>query len=644
MGGGTGTTAPGASQHRTGRRGVAAIAALGVVFGDIGTSPLYAFRAALDPTANPAVERSAVPILGLTSLIVWAIVLVVLIQYVAFIMRADNDGEGGVMALVSLIVKGRRHGRGRGALVVLGVLGASLFLGDSLITPAISVLSAVEGLEQVDPALVPWVVPLSLVIVVSLFALQRLGTTIVAGLFGPVMLLWFGTIGVLGVVSIAAHPAVLGALSPSYAVRFFAQDPFTAFVALGAVVLAVTGAEALYADLGHFGAAPIRSAWLVIVFPALVANYLGQASLVLRSPAAGNNPFFGMLPAGWVLPMVVLATLATIIASQAVISGTFSLVRQAIRLEYLPRLNIQHTSDQDLGRVYLPMVNAALAVGVVILIVAFESSTGLAGAYGIAVTGTMSITGMLFLFHAWSRGGPRNRLVAAAMAVLLLVDLTFLSANLLKIPSGGWVPLVVAACVFAVMANWHSGRRRIRESMTARPVSLGTFFDHIAHAQPPVQRVPGVALFVTRAEESTPWAMRAMAEQLLALPHDVVVITVAVLERPHVGPLDRGELVVHATGGGPVAVLQLRFGFNDHQALPLTIQRLLTPILSTSELQRASYVVSTFTFEVDEGATRQRRWRQQLYIWTARWGVDPIRYHDLPPNRTILMGHSMQLP
>src|SRR4051794_30662375 len=469
------------------------LGALGVVFGDIGTSPLYALQTVFSAD-NHAVKATVGDVYGVLSLVIWSVTIIVSIKYVTFIMRADNDGEGGIMALIALIQRARLTSRAaKVALVLLGVFGASLFYGDGMITPAISVLSAVEGLEVAAPSLEHVVVEITLAVLAVLFTIQRFGTGAVGRLFGPVMALWFGLLGVAGLVKVVQHPGVLRCLSPSYGLQFIFDHGGVAFIALGSIVLTVTGAEALYADMGHFGRPPIRRAWFLFVFPALALNYMGQSALILRDPRAIENPFFLLFPDWAQLPMVFLATVATVIASQAVISGAFSVTRQAVRLGFLPRLVIHHTSQEE-GQVYVPAVNWGIFLAVVALVVGFGSSQHLASAYGIAVTGTLAIDTILFFFVVRVMWHRPMWLVIGGATLFLLVDLTFFSANLTKVLHGGWFPLTIAAIVFTILTTWQKGREIVTGNRTREEGPLREFVQHIRELDPPLFRCPGTAV------------------------------------------------------------------------------------------------------------------------------------------------------
>jgi len=625
-------------------RGAVTIAALGVVFGDIGTSPLYAVQTVFAADVVRPVAVHPVAVYGVASLIVWSVMLVVTVKYVALIMRAQNDGEGGIMALVSLLVRERHGGHVPQRLVMLGIVGAALFFGDSLITPAISVLSAVEGLELLRPSFGRFVVPVAVAIIVVLFAIQRRGTSVVGGVFGPVMLVWFTAIGLCGLRGVIEDPSVLRGLSPTYAIDFFRADGLTAFLALGGVVLAVTGAEALYADLGHFGSRPIRRAWLLVVFPALVLNYLGQGAVILQQPAAAGGPFFALVPHALLAPMVLLATAATVIASQAVISGAFSLARQATRLGYLPNLEIRHTSAEDPGQVYVPVVNAILLIGVLVLVLGFGSSARLASAYGIAVTGTMAITAVLFFTRALGRGRHPRSLIVAAATVILTVDVAFLAANVVKIPSGGWLPLIVGAALFAVMANWHAGHRRIARRRRQQEGSVQEYVQELAQLGRRLHRVPGTAVFLTRPGSTTAPALRAVAERIHTLPECVIVLTVHVQELPHVAVADQITIDSLGRGDDGIFAVQLRLGFDDVHSIPLALQHAadIDGFEGPVDLADATYFVSVTSMRI--GSSRGiARLRQRLYVGTAALATDPVRYYDLPPARTLTIGGTLVL-
>jgi KUP system potassium uptake protein len=583
-------------------------------------------------------------IYGVISLIFWTITIVVSIKYVALIMRADNDGEGGIMALIALLL--RIHvGGGRkavAALAALGIVGASLFFGDSIITPAISVLSAVEGLEVVAPSLHELVVPIAAAILILLFAIQRLGTGVVGRMFGPVMVLWFTTIAAFGLNETVQHTEILRALSPTYAVQFFADDGLTAFLSLGGVVLAVTGAEALYADMGHFGRSPIRRAWFFLVFPALILNYLGQGALLIAHPAAASYPFYLLIPHWARLPMVFLATLATIIASQSVISGAFSVTRQAVRLGYLPRLRITHTSLRE-GQIYVPFVNWTLLVAVLIVVFAFEKSTKLASAYGIAVTGTITITSLLFFVVARARWHWPLWIVVLAATGFGIVDLAFLLANLTKIASGGWLPLLVAAAVSTILFTWQNGRVIVTENREKLEGPLQDFVNKLHAKEPPVMRVPGTAVFLNRGNTTTPLAMRANVQFNHTLHEHVVVMSIDTEPVPYVA--DDKRLVISDLGfrDDGISHVTARFGFQEMPNVPEVLreanERGLEAPLDPSD---ASYFLSKLDL-VATDTPGLSRWRKRLFLATAELAADPVDYFVLPRDRTVLLGSQCEI-
>jgi KUP system potassium uptake protein len=615
-----------------------ALGALGVVFGDIGTSPLYAMQTVFS-IDNGAVRPTAGDVYGVVSLVFWSVTLIVSIKYVVFVMRADNDGEGGVMALAAL-ARSTLVGPNRrrvAAVLALGVLGAALFYGDSVITPAISVLSAVEGLKVSAPGLAEFVVPIAAVILALLFALQRWGTQRVGNLFGPVMVLWFGCLALAGVAEVIRHPAIVRGLSPSYAALFVADHPYIAFIAMGAVVLAITGGEALYADMGHFGRGPIRRAWFVLAFPALTLNYLAQAALILRDPASRANPFFLLVPHWARLPMVVLATVATVIASQAVISGAFSVSRQALRLGFLPHLRVRQTSSQEYGQIYIAGVNWALFVAVALAVVTFRSSARLATAYGVAVTGTFLITTTLFLVVArahWHWAAWRLVLVGVFFGG---AELTFFSANLTKVAHGGWLTLLIAVIVFTVMLTWQRGRQIVTAAREEMEGPLPDFLDTIHTHQVQVQRVPGTAVFPHPNKETTPLALRANVTYNHVLHDHVVIISGRTANVPHI-PWDQRLTIDHLgdeTDG--IVHVAAEFGFQDTTDFPEVLRR-VTVMRPEDDLDpdNASYFVSRITLRRTD-RPGMVTWRKALFIGLAHNAPSQAESLCLPNERTIVM-------
>ena len=618
-----------------------AVGALGVVFGDIGTSPLYALQTVFS-IDHGEVRPTPDDVYGVISLVFWSITVVVSLKYVVFVLRADNEGEGGVLALAALM---RRFtggvGRRTQLVVLLGVFGAALFYGDSVITPAISVLSAVEGLQVAAPSLAHLVLPIGAAIVALLFAAQRFGTHLVGRLFGPVMILWFATLALTGLAQIIRHPDIVRGLSPTYIVTFVAAHPYTAFIAMGAVVLAITGAEALYADMGHFGRPPIRRAWFAVVFPALTLNYLGQGALILNDPTAVRNPFFLLVPDWARVPMVILATLATVIASQAVISGAFSVSRQAMRLGFLPHLTIRQTSSREGGQIYVPAVNWLLFGGVLVLMFGFPSSSRLAIAYGVAVTGTLLITTVLFLIVAkvvWR--WPTWKLVGAGVLFGGL-ELVYFVANLTKIVHGGWLPLLIAFAVFSVMTTWQRGR----EIVTARRVELeGLLSDFIASLHKnPVARVPGTAVFPHLSKDTTPLALRANVAYNHVLHERVVIVTVKSENVPHVRPSERLNVDDLGDSKDGIVHLTAHYGFQDDQDIP-EILRSDHNLSDERDIDgdTAFYFLSRITLRRGDDRTL-RSWRKRLFIGLARNAASPAEYFNLPDDRTVVMGSHIDL-
>jgi KUP system potassium uptake protein len=618
-----------------------AVGALGVVFGDIGTSPLYAMQTVFAIEGH-AVKPTSGDVYGVISLVFWSVTLVVSIKYVAFILRADNDGEGGVMALAALARQAvQGHARSMAFALLLGVLGASLFYGDSVITPAISVLSAVEGLEVVRPGLSDAVLPIGVAILAVLFLVQRFGTHQVGRFFGPVMIVWFAVLALTGLPEVARHPGILRALSPTYIAVFVGDHPYLAFVALGAVVLAITGAEALYADMGHFGRSPIRRAWFFVAFPCLIANYLGQGALVLHDHRAVSNPFYLLAPHWARIPLVVLATVATVIASQAVISGAYSVSRQAVRLGFLPNLTVRHTSSREIGQIYLPAVNWLLFGTVLVVMVAFRSSSRLATAYGLAVTGTFLITTVLFLIvAAASWHWARWKLITAGV-VFGLVEVTYFAANLTKIHHGGWLPLAIAAVVVTVMTTWQSGRHIVTDRRTELEGPLMEFVDKVRQKQ--LTRVPGTAVFPHPTKETTPLALRANVEFNRVLHEHVVIMSVRSMSVPYVARDDRVTVDPLLYSDDGIVHIEARFGFQDEQDLPDVLRQVVG---MTDELQfdpeRAFYFLSRISILRGDGLGMSR-WRKRLFLGLAHNAANPAERFHLPEDRTIVVGAHLEL-
>jgi len=608
------------------------VGALGVVFGDIGTSPLYAMRETAVAVGGHAASPAAV--YGGLSLILWALVIVVTVKYVAFIMRADNNGEGGVMALAALAHRSPVPRAAKTAIGVAALMGLALFYGDGMLTPAISVLSAMEGLGASD-AFKPWILPLTLIVLVALFLFQNHGTERIGKLFGPVMVLWFLVLAILGAIAIAREPHILFAADPRYALRLFVTEPWTAFVALGSVVLAVTGCEALYADMGHFGARAIRWAWLYFAFPALVLNYFGQGAVLLSNPAAAPLLFYALVP-GWLhYPMVALATIATIIASQAVISGVFSITRQAVQLGQLPRMEIRHTSEREMGQIYVPRSNAMLAVGVVLIVLIFKSSDALAAAYGIAVTGVMVISTALVAVVARYRWGWKTPTVLAVFGVLGLIDAAFMTSNALKIVQGGWLPLAVAGATFVIMDTWRMGRRIHMDAMRDDALSLDLF---LARADKFSQRIAGTAVFLAPRLDAVPNALLHSLKHYKVLHERVVLCNVSVADTPFVPKAKR--VTVDKLGKGFFTV-RISYGFFETPDIPAALQLARSQGLAL-EPDSTTYFLGRETLVPGEKPS-MKRWRVALYMWLVSNALSPTRFYHLTPGRVVELGTQVSI-
>jgi KUP system potassium uptake protein len=610
-----------------------AIGAIGVVFGDIGTSPLYALKESFIGHHPLAVDRPH--IFGVLSLIFWTMMLVVTLKYVFVILRADNKGEGGSLALLALISRKLGQNRWSAAITMLGVIATALFYGDAIITPAISVLSAVEGLVVVQAGLEKLVLPIAIVILIGLFAIQSRGTAAVGKLFGPVMIVYFIVIAVLGIRGIAQAPEVLWALNPVYALKFFLIDPGLAFLALGSVVLAVTGAEALYADMGHFGRKAIMVSWLYIALPCLLLNYLGQSALLLTNPAAAENPFFLMAPEWSRLPLVILATMATVIASQAVISGAFSISQQAVQLGFLPRVSIQHTSAKAAGQIYVPLVNWGLLILVIMLVLGFKNSSNLASAYGIAVTGTMFITACMLgvlTFAVWKWPPAIAALVTGAF---LIVDGAYFASNITKIPDGGWFPLLVAAITFIVLTTWASGRRLVLERLQedAMPVDL-----FIQSTSGRVKRVAGTAVFLTSTSDGIPPSLLHNLKHNHVLHERVVLLTVMTAPVPHYPPQNRAEVV--ELGEGFYRIV-LRYGFMDEVDIPAELA-VVADAGGPFKPMTTSYFLARQTL-IAASHPGMAIWREKLFAWMVRNAESAMEFFKLPSNRVIELGSQVEI-
>jgi KUP system potassium uptake protein len=618
-----------------------ALAALGVVYGDIGTSPLYALRECFkgERGLSPTVDN----VLGILSLIVWSLNFVVSFKYISLVMRADNRGEGGILALMALLRSKGTAGRAqiRRVLLPLGLFGAALLYGDGVITPAISVLGAMEGLKVVAPAFDPFVVPITVAILLGLFLFQKRGTAGVGAVFGPITLVWFICITLLGIRGILLDPSVLRAVNPWYAVKFFLEDGLRGFLILGAVVLVFTGGEALYADMGHFGKRPIRLAWFALVLPALLINYFGQGALLLHDPASASNPFYGLVPTPLLLPMIVVATAAAIVASQALISGAFSLTQQAVQLGYCPRVTIRHTSRTEVGQIYIPEVNQALAVACIGLVLAYRSSSNLAAAYGIAVTGTMTITTVLYYevmrarwrWPVWKAGGLAG--------LFLVVDVTFFSANLVKVPSGGWFPIVVALAIFTLMATWKQGRVLLAGIMRENSLPMDLFLRDIARRKPP--RVPGVAVFLTSDASGAPPVLLHHLKHNQVLHERVILLSVVTKEIPAVPEQER--LRTRGLGEGFCQVIA-QYGFMETPDVPTVVKALAQPpptgLGLTVNLMQTTFYLGRETL-IATGRSKMATWRKRLFIVMTRNAQSAATFFGLPPNRVVELGAQIQL-
>ncbi len=618
------------------RLALLAFTALGVVYGDIGTSPLYAIKDVFKDTYG--LEPSPFNVFGVLSLIVWSLILVVTVKYVAFILRADNRGEGGVYALVALITEMQRKKGAtvaKAALIMLGLFGGAFLYGDGIITPAISVLGAMEGLEIINPGLGMLVVPLSFMVIALLFYFQYQGTARIGSAFGWIMLAWFSSIAVLGVRGIVLNPEILLSMNPWYGVQFFWAHPVKSFVALGAVVLVVTGGEALYADMGHFGRKAIRLAWFAMVLPALLINYFGQGALVLSNPAAVENPFYLLAPTWWLYPQVVISTLAAIVASQALISGAFSLTQQAVQLGYSPRVTIVHTSEQEAGQIYIPEVNVMLAIGTLYLVLAYRSSAALGQMYGVAVTGTMLITNLLFFVLARERFGWKLRSALFFLIPFVVIDVAFFSSNLLKVPSGGWVPLLVASMVFALMSTWKRGRALLHTLMLERSLPIQDFISSLESGR--VVRVPGTAIFMTSESEGTPVVLLHHLKHNKVLHEQVILLSVVARESPEVPAANRLRIEKLPLGIYRVRAL---YGFMETPNVEDIRARLSEAGIKTKRMDTTYYLGRERLIPTSGGA--MAKWRKRLFAVMARNARSATQYFSIPPNRVVELGTQIE--
>ncbi|MFC1545276.1 potassium transporter Kup [Gemmatimonadota bacterium] len=622
---------PASGKHLTGLT----LAAIGVVFGDIGTSPIYALRESFHP--DHGIPPTSENVLGVLSLIFWSLIIVISVKYLGAVMKADNRGEGGIIALTALVSPPNEEAVGRRRLLVLaGLFGAALLYGDSMITPAISVLSAVEGLEVTTHGLHLFVIPITVVILVALFAFQPRGTARIGAVFGPVMVIWFATLAVTGIGSILRYPSVLQALLPSEAVDFFIRNRALSFLVLGSVFLVVTGGEALYADMGHFGKRPIRLAWFLLVLPCLMLNYLGQGALVIHDPGALSAPFFLLAPSWAAYPLIIITTVATIIASQAVISGAFSLTRQAVQLGYLPRLRIQHTSEKHIGQIYMPMVNWLLLIACIGLVLGFRSSSRLAAAYGVAVTTDMVFTTILFTVVALRRWQWRPSLVALMALGFLTVDLAFWGGNLPKIPHGGWFPLAVAGTMFVVMTTWKTGRRLLAANISSRNVPVEAFLTSLSQQWP--TRVPGTAIYMNSTFEETPPALLHNLKHNQSLHERVILLTIVIHEVPHIDDEERLEIFGL---GADIYRMKVNYGFAEYPDLPTA---LTGQMIGGKEIRmmETSFYLSREQLIAGSGPGLAR-WRRHLFVFLSRNALGAFSFFRLPPNRVVELGIQLEL-
>ncbi len=623
------------AQHKKSSLAGLTLAAIGIVYGDIGTSPLYTLKTVFSPEHGLALTPDN--LLGIISLIFWGLTVIVSLKYVTLVLRADNRGEGGIMALMALALSSvNKSSKRHYQLMLCGVFGAALFYGDSVITPAISVLSAIEGLEVATPALKSYVVPLTIAVLVILYSFQRHGTAGIGRWFGPIMVLWFGALAAMGLVNIIQAPQVLAALNPVYAVKFIVANRLIAFIALGAVVLAFTGAEALYADMGHFGKRPIRFAWFLIVSPALALNYLGQGGLLLAHPDAISNPFYQQLGAWSIYPLVVMSTLATVIASQATISGTFSMTKQAIALGFLPRMRVLHTSASEIGQIYMPVVNWLQLIVVLLAVIGFGSSDNLAAAYGIAVTATMLATTILTFFVIRYRWKLNLLLCWAATGFFLLIDITFFSANALKLFHGGWFPLLLGSVLFIVMLTWRGGRQLVFENLQKHAIPLEDFLASLFVAPP--TRVPGTAIFLRGESDGVPHALLHNLSHNKVLHERVVFFTVHIVEEPWVAEADQVQII---DLGHQCYQMNVNYGFKDEPDIPKVLA-LCECLGLPFEMMETSFFIARQTVISTPGAG-MAPWREHLFVAMSRNARGAADYYQIPTNRVIELGTQVEI-
>ena len=612
-----------------------AFATLGIVFGDIGTSPIYAFRESFE---HSGLEVATTTAYGVASVVFWSLLIVISVKYLMLVMRADNHGEGGILALTSLVMptSGSPATRTGRAIVTLGVFGTALLYGDGLITPAISVLSAVEGFEVASSAFADWVIPVSIAILIALFSIQHRGTDRIAKVFSPIMIVWFSVLGLLGLRQIGAHPGVIRAVSPTYAIDLFVSYPWRAFLALGSIFLVVTGGEALYADMGHFGRSAIQRSWYCLVLPALLLTYFGQAALLAEHPGDVGNPFYDMAPSWGVAPLAVLATMATVIASQALISGAFSLTAQAVQLDYLPRLAVRHTSPHQAGQVYLPLINWLLMIGCVTLVLTFRTSSNLAAAYGIAVTMTMVITSLIFYRVVRDRWGWSTRKALVVITPLLLVDLAFLAANIPKIPSGGWVPLAIGFLLVVQMTTWRRGRELVSARIRRREPTIDDVLTDVERFG--ASRVAGTAVYLSRESSVVPRAMIANVRHNKALHEHVLIVNVSVGEQPHVAVRKRGRVTFLHDG---ITQVRVTFGYMDEPDVPAVL-RGLDGLSDAFDPDDVTYFLGRESVTAGK-VPGMHPWREQLFVLLNRGAANAARFFCLPPDQVLEVGTQVEI-
>ncbi len=617
------------------------IGALGIVFGDIGTSPLYVFSSAFSKTGfNLTISKEFV--LGILSLIIWSLFIVVTIKFIMFLMKADNDGEGGILSLVAIIKNQINKVKHKGLILIFGIIGVALFFGDSTITPAISVLSAVEGLKIIAPSLSNLIIPITLLIVAFLFLIQSKGSGYIGSYFGPIMFIWFAAIGLAGLHQIMLHPTVLTSFSPLIGIIFMIHHPLSALVAMGVVVLAITGSEALYADLGHFGRNAIKNAWLFIAFPALISCYLGEAALIINNGQTANSPLFSLFPSWLNIPIVLLATLATVIASQSVISGTFSLIKQAIGLNFLPKMNISHTSNKKIGQIYIPVVNLIMFIAVIFLVIFFKSSTKLAGAYGIAVSGTLLIDALLYLTLIHSiKKIILIKFILISITILPL-DILFVVANLPKILSGGWFSIGLGFIVFEIILTWIKGQEIIVRERRLLEKPITQFINEIKTIDPPIKKISGLGIYIGHHQDLTPLALRANFNEFNELHRKILIINIEITHKPHIAELNRANIVL-LDKSNQIYHLILSYGFHDHINVPETMMKLPNlPDNLKNNIPYASYFISLSEI-VPTTKNNMASWRKIIYIFLAKNATSNSEFYKLPLNKTVEIRYLLSL-